>query len=214
MPETVFLLTGAHIIKNANEVLLKERFTEYMVSLHKVFSYNKPVYGVLSEYIESLPYTPPFKQFNFNNLVLLSPDKLSMCTTKSQREFMSIKSMLSEMNNLADDTFIIKLSGRYIILKDTIFNISEEIKNNININAIVHLTKEVAPLQQFTFLFALRWKWFKQFYSQPLEELGEKCVERFIIEFFEKNNLQQSILHVDELGVLANIDNQGKYTIY
>ena len=216
MKEIAFLITGAHIIPGASTMLYRERYLEYIIALHKVFSYKKPVYGVLSEYdpIESAVNIPPFDLFPFETLCKLSPNELVHCKTKSQREFLSIQSLVHTLQNdttLDDDTFILKLSGRYILLKDTMLHLVEQHKTNKDIQAIVCLTQGVYPIQQYTFCFAMRWKWFQRFYKCPVEELGTKCVERFIIEFIEKENLQGATHTIDELGILCNINNENKF---
>lgn len=218
MKDIGFVITGAHIIPGASPTLYRERYIEYMFALQKVFSYQKPVYGVLSEFdpIASPVNIPPFDFFPFEKLWKLAPQALDHCKTKSQREFLSIQSLVNSLQGdttLADDTFIIKVSGRYLLLKDTMLNLVESQKANKDIQAIVCLTKGVYPVQQYTFCFAMRWKWFQRFYTRPVEELGTKCVERFIIEFIEQENLQGATLPIDELGVLCNINNENKFQV-
>jgi hypothetical protein len=218
MKEIAFIITGAHIIPGATPTLNRERYLEYMIALHKVFSYKKPVYGILSEFdpFGSPVNIPPFDFFPFETLCKVSPNDLAHCQTKSQREFLSIQSLVNTIQNdatLNDDTFIIKLSGRYILLKDTMVHLIEQEKANKDIQAIVCLAKGVYPIQQYTFCFAMRWKWFQRFYKRSVEELGIKCVERFIIEFIEQENLQGATLSIDELGVLCNINNENKFQL-
>ena len=124
--DTIFIVTGAHSIKSATESLLRERYIEYMIALHKIFSYNKETYGVLSEYNENVLHVPPFDTFQFKKNLKLEPDTLEHCTTKSQREFYSIQLLIKDMQ-IDDDVFVIKVSGRYVILKDTFFNTVESI---------------------------------------------------------------------------------------
>lgn len=218
MKDIVFLVTGAHIIPGASPELYRERYIEYMIALHKVFSYQKPVYGIISEFDpREFPLNiPPFDLFPFETLCKLSISALQECKTKSQREFLSIQSLvqrLQEDQTLTDDTFIIKVSGRYILLKDTILNLVEQYKTNKDVQAIISLTKDVYPLQQYTFCFAMRWKWFQKFYKRSVEDLSTKCVERFIVEFLEQENLQGQTVNVDELGILCNINNENRFQV-
>lgn len=218
MKDIAFVVTGAHIIPGADASLYRERYIEYTIALHKVFSYQKPVYGVLSEFDMGLAAIniPPFDRFSFETLVKLPLSALHHCKTKSQREFLSIQSLVNKMledTTVTDDTFIVKVSGRYIFMKDTMLHLVEEHKTNKDIQAIICLTKGVYPIQQYTFCFAMRWKWFQKFYKRSVEELGTKCVERFIIEFIEQENLQGSTLNIEELGVLCNINNENKFQI-
>lgn len=219
MKDLVFVVTGAHKIPRAEEHTLHARYVEYMVGLHKIFLYGLPVYGVLSEYDPHfLPqYMPPFGSFAFEKLVYLPVENLVDCTGKSQREFLSLQALVHEMAidpTIDDNTFVIKVSGRYIILKETLLNIVQNMKTDENINAVICLAKGDYPIQQYTFFFAMRWKWFKKLYELPLSALGAKNIERFIIEFIEKENLQGSVINIDELGILANINNENMFRLF
>jgi hypothetical protein len=84
----------------------------------------------------------------------------------------------------------------------------------MNVNGIICITEGVYPLQQYTFLYALRWKWFKKFYSESISKLEGHCVERFIVEFFEKENIIGSIVNVSKLDILTNINSENKFELY
>lgn len=219
MKDIVFAVSGAHKIQSQDISLFRERYVEYTIALHKIFAYSYPTYGVLSEYDPHfLPeYMPPFQKFSFQSLIHLSVEALSFCKGKSQREFMSLKALVQEMSKdptIHDNTFVVKVSGRYVIVKDTLIRIVENFKSDENIQAVICLAKGDYPIQQYTFFFALRWKWFKKFYERSLEDLGGKNVERFIIEFIERENLQGKLIHLDELGILANINNENTFRIF
>jgi hypothetical protein len=218
MKDIAFLVTGAHSIPGATPELYRERYLEYMIALQKIFSYQKPVYGVLSECDPEISAinAPPFDLFPFQTLSKLPRVALQHCQTKSQREFLSIQCLIQSLQGdltLDDDTFIIKVSGRYILLKDTMLHLVEQQKTNKDVQAIICLTKGVYPIQQYTFCFALRWKWFQKFYNRPIQSLGAKCVERFIVEFIEEENLQGFTMNVEELGILCNINNENKFQV-
>jgi len=212
MSKIVFIVTGAHSIANVSDIVARERYVEYMIALHKVFTYDKPVYGVLSEYSAGDKHSPPFDTFLMEKLLKLPVSFLQNAKTKSQREFLSIKELISDIQ-LDEDTFIIKLSGRYTIMKDTLYNLVEIYKNDVNINAII-CTPPEQPIQQYTFFFALRWKFFKEFFELPLSYLGTKNIERAMIKFYEEKKLIGSIVRIDKLDVLANINNENKFQIY
>jgi hypothetical protein len=183
-----------------------------MIALNKVFTYDEPVYGVLSECRADNQYCPPFDTFSMKKLLKLPVSFLQNAKTKSQREFLSIKELIHDIQ-LKDDTFVIKVSGRYTIMKDTLYNLVETYKNDVNINAII-CTPPEQPIQQYTFFFALRWKFFKEFFEMPLSYLGTKNIERAMIEYYEEKNLVGSILRIDKLDILANINNENKFQIY
>ena len=184
MTDIAFIVTGAHAIPNANETLLRERYLEYMIALQKVFHYKLPTFGVLSEVNPALNHLPPFREFPFQHLKVLGLERLAHCKTKSQREFQSIQYLNQEIQGLHDDTFIIKLSGRYIPIDDSFVNRVKENVANKDVQGILCLANNVGHPLQYTFFFALRWKCFQKFYSQSLNTLGAKCVEDFIIEFY------------------------------
>jgi hypothetical protein len=212
MSNIVFVVTGAHSIANISDIVARERYVEYMIALNKVFTYDKAVYGVLSECRADNQYCPPFDTFSMKKLLKLPVSFLQNAKTKSQREFLSIKELIHDIQ-LKDDTFVIKVSGRYTIMKDTLYNLVETYKNDVNINAII-CTPPEQPIQQYTFFFALRWKFFKEFFELPLSYLGTKNIERAMIEYYEENNLVGSILRIDKLDILANINNENKFQIY
>ena len=215
MSKIVFIVTGAHSIANVSDIVARERYVEYMIALNKVFTYDKPVYGVLSEYNQGDKNCPPFDIFSMKKLIKLPVSFLQNAKTKSQREFLSIKELIGDIQ-LEEDTFIIKLSGRYTIMKDTLYNLVDTYKNDINVNAIICTPPEQPKLfiQQYTFFFALRWKFFKEFFELPLSYLGSKNIERAMIEFYEERNLIGSIVRIDKLDVLANINNENKFQIF
>ena len=212
MSNIVFVVTGAHSIANISDIVARERYVEYMIALNKVFTYDKAVYGVLSECRADNQYCPPFDTFSMKKLLKLPVSFLQNAKTKSQREFLSIKELIHDIQ-LKDDTFVIKVSGRYTIMKDTLYNLVDTYKNDVNINAII-CTPPEQPIQQYTFFFALRWKFFKEFFEMPLSYLGTKNIERAMIEYYEEKNLVGSILRIDKLDILANINNENKFQIY
>jgi hypothetical protein len=218
MYNIVFLVTGAYSVQNMNEILERERFIEYMLCLNKIFSYTKPVYGVCSEMIDiNSENIPPFSRFPFRKLLLLDKSITENKSGKSMKEFLSIQALLSEMKgdpNLSDDTFVIKVSGRYLILKDTVYQLCDAYKENPNIQGIVRFAEDPGLLQQYTFLFAIRWKHLRVIYEQSPSLLGGKNIERFIVEYFEARNLLQNLYVVSELGILANINNSNEFKVY
>ena len=86
----IFIVTGADIEPR------KERYIEYMLSLHTIFSYGFPVYGVVSEHIKDKDNTP-FSQLPFKKLTFIERGHLDIFN-KSSREFISIKCLLDEIH--------------------------------------------------------------------------------------------------------------------
>ena len=203
----IFIVTGADIEPR------KERYIEYMLSLHKIFSYGFPVYGVVSEHIKDKDNTP-FSQLPFKKLTFIEKGNLD-AFNKSPREFISIKCLLDEMQDLDidDSTFVIKASGRYLILDDSFVSLVQSNQLNPNVNSIIRLCDN--DTQQYTFLYALRYKYFKAFYNQGLHMLPNgKNIEQATLEFLHANNLFETTLRVDRLGILTNINGEGIFRIF
>jgi len=209
MNDIIFVITGADHINNITDVLKRERYVEYMLSLTKLFSYNYPTFGVLSEINqEHIKDTPPFEKFPFKILKKIYSGELNGYN-KSSREFISISSLLDQMNtiDINDNTFVVKASGRYLIINDSFINI---VKKNCSNTEIVSIILSVCnDTQQATFLYAIRYKYFKKFYSQDVSILNKEGIEKVIFEFLIKNDLMKNTIKVNKLDVLVNIDNSG-----
>ena len=180
-----------------------------MLALHRVFSYGIPVLGVLSEYAPS-ENTPPFSQFPFKLMKTIQRGALDGLG-KSQKEYASISRLLNDATSISDDEFIIKASGRYILVNDTFVNLVKEHETNPRVNAIIRLCDQ--DTQQYTFLYALRYRYFKQLHSQPMFAAGIN-IERVTLDFIKTNGLFDTTIKVNSLGILANINNENSYCVY
>ena len=202
-----FVVTGADHVSNTS--VRKERYVEYMLALHLFFSYGIPVLGVLSEYAPS-ENTPPFSQFPFKLMKTIQRGALDGLG-KSQKEYASISRLLNDATSISDDEFIIKASGRYILVNDTFVNLVKEHETNPRVNAIIRLCDQ--DTQQYTFLYALRYRYFKQLHSQPMFAAGIN-IERVTLDFIKTNGLFDTTIKVNSLGILANINNENSYCVY
>uniref|UniRef100_A0A6C0K914 Uncharacterized protein n=1 Tax=viral metagenome TaxID=1070528 RepID=A0A6C0K914_9ZZZZ len=208
MNPIIFITTGADI-----EPYI-ERYVEYMFSLHKIFSYNIPVYGVLSEC--STIYnskSAPFDKFPFNHLLKISSGDIQ-AHTKSLKEYMAIQLLLQSINSssISDDTFVIKVSGRYLLIDDTFVNLVKETQSHLSI-ASIFCKSQIN--QQYSFLYAMRYKYFKLFYSNVPALLAEgHNIEEVLQLFLNYHNLIGKSIEIDHLGILTNIDNHGGFVIY
>lgn len=202
----LFIVTGADHIPNTS--IRKERYVEYMLALHRVFSYGAPVLGVLSEYDPS-EHSPPFSRFPFKVLKTIARGVLDGLG-KSQKEYASISRLLSDVTDISDDEFIIKASGRYMLVNDSFVNLVKEHETNPHVNAIIRLCDQ--DTQQYTFLYAMRYKYFKQLHSQPMFPGGIN-IERVTLDFIKNNGLLDTTIKVNSLGILTNINNENDYKI-
>jgi hypothetical protein len=186
---------------------------EYMIALHKIFYYSYPVMGVLSE-IDNNHTTdrPPFESFPFQKLVTMYRGELDGYN-KSVREGVSILRLLQQVQSIHDNTFIIKVSGRYVIMDDSFVTTVKQNTRNYDVVAIIRSIANNTG--QFTFLYALRYKYVKEFYDRYQHNVHDDIsVEYRIFEFFKEKELLKHIIMVDKLGILTNINNKGTFTIF
>lgn len=206
------IVTGADHIRQETAISRRERYIEYMLSLTRIFSYNLPVAAVLSESRPTVD-SPPFDKFPFITLKTIPTGELDRYN-KSQKEFLSIKLLLTELaeKHIPDDTFIIKSSGRYLLSDDSFFSIVRENKDK-PIDAIMRLCDN--NRQMYTFLFAMRYRHFKEFYAQDISILNNnKNIERATLEYLIHKGLLAKSLCVDRLGMLANINNENRFIVF
>lgn len=196
-----FVVTGADIEPR------KERNIEYTLCLHRIFSFGLPTYAVVSECGDSGP--GPFLSLSshFSKLVALRKGLDGL--NKSQKEFASIKVLLDTMD--LDNEFIIKVSGRYLLLNNSFVDMVKSAEKASNINAIVKLCDN--DTQQYTFLYAMRFKYFKEFYQTTVLPPA-KNIERAVLEFIHARGLYETTLKVSELGILTNINGEGEFKIF
>lgn len=208
----IFLVTGADHINNCNPILKKSRYMEYMIALHKIFYYSYPVIGVLSEIDkENGQDRPPFESFPFQTLLTIQKGELDRYN-KSTREGVSILRLLQEVQSIDDNAFMIKISGRYVIVDDSFITIVKQHTANHNIVAVIRSFAN--NTSQFTFLYALRYRYMKEFYNRYQHERYDTIsVEYRMIEFLKEKKLLEHTIMVDKLGILANIDNEDKFQI-
>jgi hypothetical protein len=198
-----FIVTGADHISNS--LLRRERYVEYMLALHRIFSYGIPVFGVLSEY-ELTENSPPFSQFPFTQLKTIPRGYLKNLG-KSQAEFKSIKELLKDIP-LSDDEFIIKIVGRYMLVTDDFVNLVKKHDTNPNVDAVICEIDN----QQRTYLYAMRYKYFKELHSQPMIPAGVN-IEKITLDFIKSVGIYEKTIKVQSLGILANTNNQNDFAV-
>ena len=182
-----------------------EREKQYMYTMARIFSYKLPVYGVVSETYNN-PEFKPKQFFPFEKLVEIESFDNNM--TKSQKEFNSIKSLLSDIC-IDDDDWVIKVSGRYMIYNDVFI---ESVKNSSeNIKAVIRTCDN--DTQMYTFLFALRFKYFKEYFVKY--NLSNSInLERITLLYIQNILRDEEIHYVNDLGIICNIADCNVYTYF
>lgn len=100
-----------------------------------------------------------------------------------------------------------------MLVNDSFFNTVKAAQQNTKINAIVRLCDN--DTQQFTFLYAMRYKYFKQFYELDVSILNNsKNIERAALEFLKDNNLFETTLTLDTLDILTHINNENIFRLF
>jgi hypothetical protein len=202
----IFIATLAQHIDN--NTIYNEREKQYMYSLSRIFSYKLPVYGIVSETYNNSEFKPK-TYFPYTQIIEIPSTKSIFGElTKSQKEFFSLKILLNNFN-LDDNTWVIKISGRYLLINDNFIN---EVKSaSSHINAIIKTCD--SDTQMYTFLFALRFKYFKQFFvnfNLPSNVNIEKAMLIYIQSIFKQNEINL----IDNLGVFCNIADTNNYEYF
>ena len=209
MSKIIFVVTGADIIPNITPILRRERYIEYMLCLHKIFNYGFPVYGVLSEYHrENITDMPPFKNFPFKKIMYIDNGTLPSFK-KSQCEIISINALLDNLNSdeIDDDTFIIKVSGRYLLLEDSFI---DTVKSNLY-STVQTIVKHNNINHVFTFLYALRYRYFKGYYESCSQ--SDISTENSLFFDLKSNNILDKCINLKRLGILTNVSNENTFEI-
>lgn len=202
-----FIITGAVKIKDINPNLFIERNTEYRLCLHKLFHYNMPVHAIISECSKDESNETSFAGFKFSSELYILSTKDFNAKGKSQQEFLSIQTYVKNAT-FDDNDWIIKVSGRYLLLSDNFYNI---VKNAPDDYDAVVKTSDTHP-QIYTFCFALRWKYFKECYMLDVNYLGDQCVENFVFSYINDNKLKTIV--VPKIDILTNINSEGTYRVH
>lgn len=178
-----------------------KRKEEYRAGLDKIFSYGRPVIGIVSEtdkcdWIESYP----FHQLIYKT----SPHRHG----KSYLESYAIQQSLPEIRIPEEwkNQFVIKMSGRYLLADDFFFEKCREAESTPTIDCVVNYDSYG---QVRTFCFGSRWKnVFEPLYRQaPLNVLVYTNVERYVADWIRNSRVVEE--RVDSIHIYANICNEG-----
>lgn len=202
MSTIVFFATIADVPKD--HPLYAQRKQQYENALAKVFSYSTPVHGVISETNQE---TQDLLQLPFTSLKNIPTTNAYNCINKSMREYTSMQLALPL---LSDDTWVIKISGRYLITDDTFFNTVKTAPDTCNFIGKLW-GFDINDIQVYTFFYAIRYKYLAEFLKDPNIVLWSKNVEKHLCEFLHKQNIYDTAIFVDHLGIYVNIADSAEY---
>lgn len=204
-----------HILVTTAEVshdhpLYSVRRSEYMMCLHKILNYNYPTIVIKSETDKNDKSCISDIEYKFSNVINIPNTTILGANGKSQQEYISIKRFIDINPSIDDNYWVVKLSGRYLIIDDTFMN---EVRNaSSETEGIIQLCDNNTQMR--TFCYALRFKWFKLFYKYPVQFMGHLNIERFILDCIKKENIINNIKVIDRLGILGNINNEDNYYVF
>ena len=203
MSTIVFFATIADVPKD--HPLYAQRKQQYENAFAKVFSYSTPVHSVISETNQE---TQDLLQLPFTSLKIIPSTNAYNCINKSMREYTSMQ--LALPTTLADDTWVIKLSGRYLITDDTFFNTVKSAPDTCHFVGMLW-GFDINDIQVYTFFYAIRYNYLAKFLKDPNTMLWSKNVEKHLFEFLHKQNIYDTAIFVDHLGIYVNIADSAEF---
>jgi hypothetical protein len=198
----VFFATIADVPKDNH--LYIQRKQQYENGLNKIFSYNTPVHAVISETNNYTQDLLSVIDFPFTSLYNIPSTNVYNCINKSMKEYTSMQLAVQQFPQLSDDTWIIKISGRYLITDDTFFNIVKSAPDSCNVIGKI-FGEDENYIQFYTFYYAMRYKYFKIFVEEHNYVLWAKNIERHLYDFVINRKLYDTTQFVNHLGIYANI---------
>ncbi len=187
------------------------RTSEYMFALHKILSYKFPITLVVSETSKVQKLTVQPIQSMFHTIFNIPSTAQLGAHSKSQQETFSLQSWMKNTPKLNDDIWIIKLSGRYLLLDDTfVQHVITAPKDIICVAKICPSNTHVS-----TFCFAMRYGWYRKFLLEYVpKHLGPHvCVETAMVDFLRAELQLANTKFVERLGVLTNTANENKFQV-
>ena len=186
------------------------RRSEYMMCLHKILNYNYPTILIKSETARVDKSCVHELHDRFTDVIDIPSTRELGAGEKSQQEYVSIKQFINTNPPIDDEAWIVKLSGRYMLIDDTFM---DEVKNAPpETQGVIKLFEDGNKM--YTFCYALRYKWFKSFYKYPVQFMGYLNIERFILECIKIENIFKNVKKLDRLGIITNVNNENKYQIF
>jgi hypothetical protein len=205
MQPIYFCVTGSEIIPQDQYHQLRK--AEYHVAFERIKIYKYPILIVCSEQEKDITISNliksilPYKYY----LDIDSTDKLG-ARTKSQKEYISMYELLKQCDFLKPNDWIIKISGRYLIVEDTLLSEVQKAPEDIQ------FIGRISPNNQIhTYFYAIRYNVLELFLSKGVHYLADKCVEKVLFDFFQENQIK--VKYIDRLGIFTNVANNSEYVL-
>ena len=190
----------AFVVTMADASPREIRHHEYMYCLSRIFSYGLPVYGVVSE---TTHYTPA-EFFPFEKCVYVESTADHNAISKSRKEFVSLRKLVSEVS-LDETTWVVKVSGRYMLVNDSFLQ-------RVRMSPKQAVVRKCDDTQMYTFLYAIRFGLLKAILEAELDNTTN--IEWHIVHHLRRLVSDAEIEYVSDLGVFANINNEGKFASF
>jgi hypothetical protein len=126
------------------------------------------------------------------------------------KEYTSMQLAVRSFPPISDDTWIIKISGRYLITDDTFFNTVKSAPETCNVIART-FGEDINCVQFYTFYYAMRYKYYKIFVDEHNSVLQAKNIELHLYDFVINRGLYDTAIVVDHLGIYCNIGDGDHY---
>jgi hypothetical protein len=203
-----FCVTAAEV--NSHDKLYELRKAEYIVCLNTLNSYKLNTIAVCSETKKDTTITNIIKEYLQPEYfkTIQSTNEMG-AKTKSQQEFISLQLLIKEFKNIHPNDWVIKISGRYLLINESFINIVKDI-DNTDIDFVGK--KPSTHPQIYTFLYAIRYKHLQLFLNNGLDYLGYSCIENKLYDFLNQYKIKCKF--IDQLNIFTNIANDGTYILF
>lgn len=209
--DTCLLLTIAEVPESP--ALYFTRRAEYYYAIARAMSYKLPMFAVRSETkLLKAPANSAVSYFleKFEACIDVPDTTAIGAVSKSQKEMVSMKQIVHYMQNsgrLHDDTWVIKVSARYLLVDDTIMNAVREAGPDCKFIGKLGDNNR----QLYTFAYAIRFGVLRDFLANSIREVATKNIERFLVEFLQSKGHWDKCHFIDRLGVFVTVANSGEY---
>jgi hypothetical protein len=209
MASMIILATMAEV--SPSSPYFEVRKIEYNFALHRLESYKLPMYLIVSETNHVKQLTMESMRNKYTQIFTISDTAKLGAHNKSQQETFSIQSWFHSVSNIPENCWVVKVSGRYLLIDDTFM---ETVKNVPD--QVVCVAQETPDKTQIrTFCFAMRFGLYRKFSTEYApRHLGNRCVENCIHDFLVSEKQISNCVFLERLGILTNIANENMFRVF